>query len=248
MAQYITYYSGKPFSSGNCSFPKNLKLKFGDIVSFSAYRDTESYIVGKNKVPIENPDFLGLGYLTIPIEITKHLKNAYKHYQQIIEQRPCITIQLYGNDIYLSKKYGAEFPKGWIVTIEPGNKETYLHINFGNNRMETFNQNTTYDSIMEYYEKTREKCYQFGLKYSIEQKGIINKWKIYQKHNKIMLPTGWKITMLTGRYGENLCAEEFLCYGSGSDMEEAKKIIGDYFGGFSESVEWAMNEKIKLVP
>ena len=58
-----------------------IKWKFGDLVSFSSYRDTWTYIVGKEGKLFRNPPYDGgAGYLCIPYDITKYLKNSkYKY-------------------------------------------------------------------------------------------------------------------------------------------------------------------------
>ena len=58
-----------------------IKWKFGDLVSFSSYRDTWTYIVGKEGKLFINPPYDGgAGYLCIPYDITKYLKNSkYKY-------------------------------------------------------------------------------------------------------------------------------------------------------------------------
>ena len=56
---------------------------FGDLVAFSEYRDTCTYIIGKNGELINNPDYSGSGYLTIPYEITQYLYDAVNKYKNI---------------------------------------------------------------------------------------------------------------------------------------------------------------------
>ena len=49
---------------------------YGDLVSLSTYRDTGTMFIGKNGNLVGNPDYTSSGYLTVPYEITKYLKNA----------------------------------------------------------------------------------------------------------------------------------------------------------------------------
>ena len=58
----------------------DIKYNFGDLVAFSDYRDTGTYIIGKDGKLIANPDYSGAGYLTIPYEITQYLDNAVEKY------------------------------------------------------------------------------------------------------------------------------------------------------------------------
>ena len=56
---------------------------FGDLVAFSDYRDTGTYIIGKNGELVYNPDYSNSGYLTIPYEITQYLDDAVNKYQGV---------------------------------------------------------------------------------------------------------------------------------------------------------------------
>ena len=59
------------------------KYNYGDLVAFSDYRDTGTCIIGKNGKLVDNPDYSGSGYLTIPYEITQHLNNAVEKYSEV---------------------------------------------------------------------------------------------------------------------------------------------------------------------
>ena len=60
-----------------------LEYNYGDLVAFSKYRDTQTYIIGKEGKLIKNPDYSCAGYLTIPYEITNCLDDALEKYYEI---------------------------------------------------------------------------------------------------------------------------------------------------------------------
>ena len=86
-ADYV-YYCEADLDSDNITNISQLskyvnKYNFGDLVAFSAYRDTGTYIIGKEGNLVPNPDYSCSGYLTIPYEITQHLDNAVEKYSDI---------------------------------------------------------------------------------------------------------------------------------------------------------------------
>ena len=100
--------------------PKSLKAadleiptKFGDVVAFSPYRDTKTYIVDINGNLIPNPDFSGSGYLTIPLEVTKYMRNATKFYQNVLILRDNSNIYVRHDDLFIAKAYGSALPATW---------------------------------------------------------------------------------------------------------------------------------------
>ena len=128
-ATYHTLY-GKPVAkkSGNTVLvshkdgkpPKSLKAvdldiptKFGDVVAFSPYRDTKTYIVDINGNLIPNSDFSGAGYLTIPYEVTKYMKNATKFYQNVLILRDNSNIYVRHDDLLIVKSYKGVLPSKW---------------------------------------------------------------------------------------------------------------------------------------
>jgi hypothetical protein len=73
-------------------------LKLGDVVRMKDdLRQLDSYIVTIDNKLIKNPDNSGSGYLTIPIEITKHLADACSYYKNMIK-----TLDVEFGDIELS--------------------------------------------------------------------------------------------------------------------------------------------------
>jgi hypothetical protein len=130
---------------------KGLEYNYGDLVAFSKYRDTQTFIIGKEGKLIKNPDYSYAGYLSIPYEITKYLYNAVEKYSEIEVQ-------------YIDLRFDDNFIKENINTDENVLLETFqisynietqqLYLDFPNNKTNVFNiENTTSKEIIEYYKK-----------------------------------------------------------------------------------------------
>lgn len=59
------------------------KLQLGDIINYSEYRHSKSVFIGPDGVSIANPDNSNSGFLTIPLEISQHFKNAVEFFKNI---------------------------------------------------------------------------------------------------------------------------------------------------------------------
>lgn len=104
------------------------EMEFGDIMNeLSELRYVNAFIMGYNSNLISNPDFSNSGYLTIPIEITKHLNNAYEFYNDIINDPDIssIIIEFKHDDEYIVKLFGKELNVGDDIHVEfvDGNDE-----------------------------------------------------------------------------------------------------------------------------
>lgn len=105
----------------------NIKWNFGDLISFSSYRDTWTYIIGKEGKLIPNPPYDGgAGYLSIPYEITKYLKSAKKKY---INQDHIMYMDVRYDDDWI-KDYFGDFKDEWNLNYTIDNFDNQLVINF----------------------------------------------------------------------------------------------------------------------
>ena len=59
------------------------KLQLGDIINYSEYRHSKSVFIGPDGVSIANPDNSDSGFLTIPLQISQHFKNAVEFFKNI---------------------------------------------------------------------------------------------------------------------------------------------------------------------
>ena len=125
---------------------------YGDLVAFSDYRDTGSYIIGKRGKLVSNEDNSGLGYLSIPYEITQYLDNAvemYCHFGLSVND-----IEIRYDDKYIKDNVNTEKCKileewNWEITWFPNS----IHIMFPNGVNEFFNiKNTDTQQILDWYQ------------------------------------------------------------------------------------------------
>lgn len=103
---------------------------FGDLISLDSYRDTWTYLIGKEGKLIVNGCYDGgAGYLTVPYQITKYLNDATTKYKNI-ELMYLDSIDLRFDDKFLENYFG-NFQKEWDFTYTWFYQEDNLTINFG---------------------------------------------------------------------------------------------------------------------
>ena len=122
-----------------------IKYNYGDLVSFSSYRDTWTYVIGKDGKLIGNACYDGgAGYLTIPYDITKYLRNATLKYSNIDH----MYIDLRHDDIWIEHYFGS-FDQIWNFTYTWCSTENILIININSNE-------NSYDINLNYQIKWNE--------------------------------------------------------------------------------------------
>ena len=108
----------------------NIEWNFGDLISFSSYRDTWTYIIGKEGKLIPNPPYDGgAGYLSIPYEITKYLRSSKKKYEN---QEHIMYMDIRLDDDWIKYHFG-DFKEEWNLNFTLDNIDNQLIINFNNN-------------------------------------------------------------------------------------------------------------------
>eukprot|EP01066_Platyproteum_vivax_P001551 Platyproteum_vivax@DN1199_c0_g1_i2.p2 len=91
-------------------FFKNNPIEHGDIVNFSRddYRFTECYfytnVEGQHKFT-PNPDDSGSGYLTIPLEVTRHIPDFFKQYFHLIQEMPSVIVYATTKDLWIREQF-----------------------------------------------------------------------------------------------------------------------------------------------
>jgi hypothetical protein len=188
--QYDTYYKSKLEDSNKKAkyiiygdydnFPENLNhisqlenefkneikdYNFGDLISFSQYRDSNTYIIGKNGKLISNPMYNDAGYLSIPFEITQYLTDAYKKYEDIEPSE----IYLRHDDNFIKKKIGI-LDNLWNFQYMFIPIDNTLYVKFSNNIFHNFNLNNIFTSeyLYNFYLNTEKK--QTSIKFEIKLK------------------------------------------------------------------------------
>ena len=238
MASYIDRYATDEAEYEALKIPTEAVP--GDAIKYSSYRDTETRFLGWNGELIENPDLSGSGYLTIPLEVTKHFKNAVKYYRNIL-RGDTISIVLRRSDEWVVKKYGRRLPKGWTVTywvheIDIGQ----IYIEFDDGRGENFDLFATYEEIKSYYDKLDEPRVRYSLYLNADD---YKNWGRYEQSRDIKLPSSWKCTQ-NGSGGGRAYKATYEFYGPKSDRKAALAAIREYYDGYGEGIEYKL-EKVE---
>lgn len=192
--------------------------------------------MGWNGELIANSDYSSAGYLTIPIEASKHFKNAVKYYGSILDDvsRQAMIV-LRGSDQWVVKKYGKRLPKGWKVFYHPnGEEDDKIVIEFENGKDAEFGLFGTYDDIMYYYHRIYEPIVKYKLKVSTKQYAS---FKRCTKSQDIKLPPSWKIKRGGSGSGRDDWHWNYTVYGPQSDRKEAVEAINEFYSGACDAVE-----------
>ena len=213
---------------------------FGDLVAFSDYRDTGTYIIGKNGELIYNPDYSNSGYLTIPYEITQYLDDAVNKYQGV----DTMYIDLRYDDIFIktnintsSCKIKAEW--NWKLTLYSG---YMLYIKFPNGKEHGFDvSKTSAYKIKKWYEASQKE--QSKLKVFFKVKGKkYNKFRKYtEKNREPKIPSTWSYQFNGGGGGYESSYSEFTYEGPLDEEEKVIKSIKKYYNGYDYSITKVTN-------
>ena len=133
-----------------------LDYNYGDLVSFSEYRDIKTFIIGKNGDLIKNNDIRGSGYLSIPFEITQYLDDALTKYSN--SDLIISDIELRHDDKFIQETINSdniEIPSDWEISYSPCDEEFFVKFPNGRNKLFSTN-NTTINTIKEWYEDSFE--------------------------------------------------------------------------------------------
>lgn len=84
---------------------KKISLQTGDVINLGQDRQKYAYVFTSNGGFIKNPDESGSGYLTVPLSITKSMKDAVGHYSGVIRKLGVEfgDIELGMNDAFIQK-------------------------------------------------------------------------------------------------------------------------------------------------
>ncbi len=127
------------------------KYNYGDLVAFSDYRDTGTYIIGKEGKLVKNPDYSDSGYLTIPYEITQYLNDAVGKYSET----EVMFIDLRYDDKLILDKINStsdKLPKEWKYTYYTPENE--ISVKFPNSQHTFSIKDTSAFKIKKWYEES----------------------------------------------------------------------------------------------
>ena len=213
------------------------KYNFGDLVSFSEYRDTNTYIIGKEGNLVPNPDYSDSGYLTIPYEITQHLNNAVEKYSNV---NP-MFIDLRYDDKFILENINTKSCKiskkwGWKLTR---NDDNSLYVKFPNGTGHEFNvESTSAYIIKKWYEASQEEQAQIKVYYEIAGESYDNFLKKYGKDNYKWLsampkiPSTWSIQHGSSGGGSKTHNANYTFKGPLKDKKNVIDNIKKFYHGF----------------
>lgn len=229
------------------TIPKEWNVKFGDIIAMKNYRDTGTIFVGIDNKVVHNPDYSCSGYLSIPLEITQWLFDAYWYYKKIFldKNQPCVNIDLKPDDQWIISKFGKALPEDWKITLwyNWGEFED-ISIKFNAYVTQSFGWSVTYDQLIECYKKAIECRSSFNVWYNIFDETNIKKFHEFEKNNNTNLPIAWIEHNSGGGGGMNHEDSQYTYYGPKSDAQKAYQAIKQYYSKFKGKIELHISEPI----
>jgi hypothetical protein len=206
---------------------------FGDLVSFSTYRDTGTMFIGKNGKLVGNPDYTDSGYLTIPYEITQYLKNATHKYKDIEYN----YIDLRYDDDLLEKNIGKNLNPQYKYVYDL--YEEKLWVDYPNKSQGEFDLNcTSKEDIESFYEGTKKE--QAKIKVNLELRNSdIEKFKMkYGGTYKLPeVPKTWKVQLGGGSGGSNYTNATIYLNGPIDSMSTVIHKINIFYEGFDYTLK-----------
>ena len=213
------------------------KHNFGDLVAFSDYRDTDTYIIGKEGKLVGNPDYSDSGYLTIPYEITQYLNNAVEKYSNV---EP-MYIDLRHDDTFILDNINTKSCKisekwKWKLTLYDNNE---LIVQFPNGTQHGFKVNKTSSYIIKkWYEGSKEDQTKIKVYYEISGESYDNFLEKYGKDNyewlsaKPRIPSTWSIEDGSSGGGGKSHHANLIFRGPCKDKESVIDNIKKFYEGF----------------
>lgn len=205
---------------------------YGDLVSFSTYRDTRTMFIGKNGKLVDNPDYTDAGYLTIPYEITQYLKNATHKYKDIEYS----FIDLRHDDNFLEEKIGKNLNPEYKYVYDP--YEEIIYVDYPNSSKNEFDINSTSkEDIEAFYEGSKKE--QSKIKVFYELRGNDMK-KFKDKYGSLyklpIIPNTWKVYSGSGGGGSNYSSGYNHFNGPTESLAEVMEKINIFYEGFNYKI------------
>lgn len=205
---------------------------YGDLVSFSTYRDTGTMFIGKNGKLVSNPDYSAAGYLTIPYEITQHLKNATHKYNDIEYS----FIDLRHDDSFLEEKIGKNLNPEYKYSYDP--YEDIIYVEYPNNTQGEFDLNSTSkEDIEAFYEGSKKEQSHIKVFYELRNYDM-EKFKVkYGSSYKLpSIPKTWKMHIGSCSGGSNYTNGNVHFNGPTESIAEVIKKINIFYEGFNYKI------------
>ena len=210
---------------------------FGDLVTFSDYRDTGTYIIGKNGELVCNPDYSNSGYLTIPYEITQYLYDAVNKYQGVDP----MYIDLRHDDKFIKDNINTSSCKikgewNWKLTLYCG---YMLHVKFPNGKEQEFEvDKTSAYKIKKWLDASEKEQSTLKVYFRVDDHKY-DQFKEYSKHNgqKPKIPSTWSMHCNGGGGGSSGWYQNFTYMGPLDEEEKVIKSIDKYYKGYYHTIE-----------
>lgn len=227
------------------TIPKEWNVKFGDVIAMKDYRDTGTIFVGVNHQVVHNPDYSDSGYLSIPLDITKWLFDAYWYYKKIFldKNQPRVSIDLKPDDQWIISKFGKALPESWKIRLwySWGEFED-ISIKFNDNVEQSFGWNVTYNQLIECSNKANEPRSSFNVWYNIFGEDNIEKFEVYENKTKKLLPSTWVCEDNCSGYGHDHKDKSYTYYGPKSDAIKAYQAVKKYYNNFKGKIDVQFTE------
>tara|TARA_B100001093_G_C26838345_1_gene1019405 strand:- start:2245 stop:3003 length:759 start_codon:yes stop_codon:yes gene_type:complete len=244
-ADYV-FYCDSDIESNNVNNISQLsefvyKYNFGDLVAFSDYRDTDTYIIGKEGELVRNPDYSDSGYLTIPYEITKYLDNAVEKYSNV----EAMYIDLRYDDKFILENINTKSCKilekwKWELTWNYNNN---LYVKFPNGKGHEFNpKSSSAYTIKKWYEASHEEQTKVKVYYEISDASYYKFLEKYGKdnyewlHAEPKIPSTWSIQKSSSGGGSANHYCNYIYHGPSKDKEKIITSINKFYKGFNYKI------------
>lgn len=206
---------------------------YGDLVSFSTYRDTGTMFIGKNGKLVGNPDYTDAGYLTIPYEITQYLKNATHKYKDIEYS----YIDLRHDDNFLEEKIGLNLNPEYKYVYNPC--EDNIWVDYPNNAQGEFDLNSTSkEDIEAFYEGSKKEQSKIKVFYELKNNDLTKFKDKYGSSYKLPeIPKTWQASFGSGGGGSNFTNGYIYFNGPTESLHEVKQNINSFYNGFNYKIE-----------
>ena len=212
---------------------------YGDLVSFSDYRDTGTFIIGKKGKLIPNPDNAAAGYLSIPYEITQYLNDAVSMYGH--NDLSVNDIDLRYNDKFILNNINTKKCKilkkwnwkiSWCVDS--------LYIQFPNGKSNNFDiGETDAEKILAWYQGSELEQAKFKINFEIRDEEY-DKWikKHGEKNYKWLsarpdIPDTWIQQNGSSGGGTRYHLSNYYFQGPLESKSEVLDIVHNFYQGFN---------------
>ena len=205
---------------------------FGDLVSFSTYRDTGTMFIGKNGNLINKKDYTNAGYLTIPYEITQYLKNATHKYKDIEYN----YIDLRHDDVLLETKIGKNLNSEFKYFYDP--YEDKIWVDYPNKSQGEFDLNSTNKQDIEsFYEGSKKEQSKVKLFFELKNNDYIKFKDKYGSTSELpKIPKTWQVYCEGGGGGSNHTYSNIYFNGPTETLAEVIEKINMFYEGFNYKI------------